>query len=289
METWVAIREGLFKEVRGPAYGRQDIGHSPGGPQDRFSVALGNALLDNPVYAPALEIVFPPVLECLRDCCFVLVGAKCRNVTLHKVRGDAPRSEVVAHAVVTFAGAGDHLEFGEKEYGFRSYLCYAPFSPDEAAPLGRQRGNFDAICSWLDTEGRIRVTAGPEYPLLADPNEFLNLSWFTTNQMSDMGIHLRPASDFKPWDTMPSLISGAVNDGTIQATPTGPIVLLRNRQTIGGYPRIFNVVGVDVDRLAQYGPEQIIRFRQVSIPHAAELAARQQADLERFRRHGSPA
>ena len=38
------------------------------------------------------------------------------------------------------------------------------------------------------------------------------------------------------------MISKHVTDGTIQLAPSGPIVLLRHRQTVGGYPRIANVI-----------------------------------------------
>ncbi len=41
-------------------------------------------------------------------------------------------------------------------------------------------------------------------------------------------------------------------NGTVQLTQSEPIILLKHRQTIGGYPRIFNVIYADVDLLVQY-------------------------------------
>jgi len=45
-----------------------------------------------------------------------------------------------------------------------------------------------------------------------------------------------------------------------------PIVLMRDAQTIGGYPRIANVVESDMDRLAQLKPQEKIRFVVGELP-----------------------
>ena len=62
-----------------------------------------------------------------------------------------------------------------------------------------------------------------------------------------------------------NMISSPVADGTVQMSPSGPIILLRDRQTIGGYPRIFNVISVDINRLAQLGPRDFIKFQMLKI------------------------
>jgi allophanate hydrolase subunit 2 len=80
------------------------------------------------------------------------------------------------------------------------------------------------------------------------------------------------------------MISAPVNDGTIQLAPSGPIVLLRNRQTVGGYPRILNTISADLDLLAQYGPLQSLRFRLVTMEEAWVIARTKKVDLDRLRR-----
>ena len=60
-------------------------------------------------------------------------------------------------------------------------------------------------------------------------------------------------------------------NGTVQLTQSEPIILLKHRQTIGGYPRIFNVIYADVDLLGQYSPLQSIKFSEVSITKALNI------------------
>jgi allophanate hydrolase subunit 2 len=101
--------------------------------------------------------------------------------------------------------------------------------------------------------------------------------------MSDMGIRLAPLGEWQLVPASRDMVSQPVNDGTIQLTPSGPIVLMRERPTIGGYPRIFNVIGPDVDLLAQYGPNKVIRFKRISRHEATALGARRAQDLDRLR------
>jgi len=68
------------------------------------------------------------------------------------------------------------------------------------------------------------------------------------------------------------MISEAVAFGTIQVPPDGnPIVLMADRQTTGGYPKIANVVSVDLPILAQMMPQQGVRFTLISLDEAQQL------------------
>jgi biotin-dependent carboxylase-like uncharacterized protein len=75
------------------------------------------------------------------------------------------------------------------------------------------------------------------------------------------------------------LISEAALPGTIQLPPSGqPIVLMAEAPVTGGYPRIGQVVAVDLPRLAQRRPGDALSFREVSLQHAlSRLAEREQA------------
>jgi antagonist of KipI len=84
-----------------------------------------------------------------------------------------------------------------------------------------------------------------------------------------------------------NMISEAVTNGTVQVTPAGPIVLLKYRQTVGGYPRVFSVISADVDLLAQYVPGQKIRFRKISIEEAWRAAHEKRAYIVSLRRRFS--
>jgi allophanate hydrolase subunit 2 len=286
MNAFRALGAGLFREVRQPVYGRQDLGYSPGGPQDRWSVQVGNILLGNDDFAPALEIVYPPRLECAADSLFILTGAPRRNAEF--LTASAGGSTVaLQHGVVTLARKGDRIFLGRAEYGFRTYLCFRPCEGLSAARcnslVGRARPPHREICTWPETDSRIRVTEGPEHADLTNPEAFLGQPWRTTAGMSDMGIRLAPLGEWQLVPASRDMVSQPVNDGTIQLTPSGPIVLMRERPTIGGYPRIFNVIGPDVDLLAQYGPNEVIRFKRISRREATALSARRAQGLDRLR------
>jgi allophanate hydrolase subunit 2 len=63
--------------------------------------------------------------------------------------------------------------------------------------------------------------------------------------------------------------------GAIQVPGDGrPIVLMADRQSTGGYPKIATVIGPDLGRLAQARPGTTFRFEAVSIEEA--VAARRQ-------------
>lgn len=74
------------------------------------------------------------------------------------------------------------------------------------------------------------------------------------------------------------LQSEAVGFGTVQVPPDGqPIVLMADRQTTGGYPRIAHVAAVDLPRLAQTMPGEALRFEWITLGQAQQLALAQSA------------
>ncbi|WP_046214391.1 5-oxoprolinase subunit C family protein [Paenibacillus wulumuqiensis] len=69
--------------------------------------------------------------------------------------------------------------------------------------------------------------------------------------------------------TPQNYISEAVAHGTIQVPADGqPIVLMADRQTLGGYAKIAQVISLDLSVMAQLAPGHTIRFEQVSIAEA---------------------
>jgi antagonist of KipI len=76
------------------------------------------------------------------------------------------------------------------------------------------------------------------------------------------------------------MISEAVACGTIQVPADGnPIILLRDRQTVGGYPKIAEVISVDLPKLAQMQPGKKVFFQEVSVETAQQLYAERQREL----------
>jgi allophanate hydrolase subunit 2 len=258
-------RPGMAEPVSLPRFGRQDLGYSPGGAMDCFSLKRGNLMLGNPPGATALEMIIPPQIEILAAGSFVLTGARRSARRLREAS-----ALDLEHSQVFLAQPGDRIVFGERQYGFRTYFCYRARRENEAIPRNHEAVPFSRIGSWADPLGRIRVLPGPEYACLDNPRLFFDSAWRTTAHMDRMGMRLD--GEARLACTMANMVSEAVADGTVQLTPSGPIILLRHRQTTGGYPRVFNVISADIDLLGQYGPNQVIRFLQVNRETAVAIA-----------------
>ncbi len=262
--------QGMFEYVGPPLYGRQDIGIAPGGALDRFAYLSGCRLTGS---AHAMEILFPPKFEFTRRSRCVLTGAHRENMLLTSLSGSVVP---ICHNTAFTASPGETLSMGKATLGYRTYLCW---NADENFDSNLQAlPVFRDICSWSDPDNCIRVTRGPEFDRLRDSEAFFMTHWRTTKEMSRMGIRLEN-SNVKLEVESEKMISGPVADGTIQLTPDGPIILMRQRQTIGGYPRIFNVVEVDIDRLAQYPPNCDITFKLITENEARELLKKQHIAL----------
>lgn len=131
----------------------------------------------------------------------------------------------------------------------------------------------------------IRAIKGPEYELFSDTSQ--GQIWserFQVSAQSDrMGYRLQGVSLYLSEET--ELISTAVTFGTVQVPPEGtPIVLMADHQTTGGYPRILQVVSVDLPILAQVVPGQTIAFEEVSLEEAQQLYIRQEQNLTQLAR-----
>ena len=65
------------------------------------------------------------------------------------------------------------------------------------------------------------------------------------------------------------LLSEGVTFGTVQIPSNGqPIILMADRQTTGGYPKIAQVITADLPSLAQIQPTGTIRFKEVTLAEA---------------------
>jgi len=275
-ENYRLLRPGICENAGLPRCGRQDLGFSPGGAMDCFSLKRGNLLLGNPEGTPALEILVPPEIEILSPGSFILTGARRTALIQH---GETQLE--AEHSRVYPVEPGTRITFGDRQYGLLTYFCFR--SRAEGCTGGVDRPlPFSEVNSWADPHGRIRVIPGPEFSYLEDPRPFFANAWRTTFKMDKMGIRL--AGDTRLKCGLKNMVSEAVADGTVQLTPDSPIILLRHRQTTGGYPRIFNVITADMDLLGQYCPNQVIRFADVSLEEAREFARQKEEVLEKLRR-----
>ena len=118
----------------------------------------------------------------------------------------------------------------------------------------------------------IRMVRGPEHDWFpADARAALrDVRWRVTDRSNRMGIRLDGGAVrlAEPRE----LVSSPVTAGTIQVPPGGkPIILMADRQTVGGYPRIAQVVEADLSLLAQLAPGASLQLVEVTPAAAAAL------------------
>jgi biotin-dependent carboxylase-like uncharacterized protein len=96
---------------------------------------------------------------------------------------------------------------------------------------------------------------------------------FTISSSTDrMGVRLNdPEHRFAQIDEL-GLVSDAVVPGDIQILGEGtPVILMRDHQPTGGYPRIATLIDKDLDRAAQLRPNTRIRFQSITLEKAHQL------------------
>jgi antagonist of KipI len=80
------------------------------------------------------------------------------------------------------------------------------------------------------------------------------------------------------------MISEAVSLGTIQVPADGnPIILLADRQTVGGYPKIAQVAAVDICKVVQSKPGDKICFEEISLQEAERLYIAREEYIQNLR------
>ena len=111
---------------------------------------------------------------------------------------------------------------------------------------------------------------------------FVEAPFAVTSDSDRMGVRLEGVN-LERIDSA-DLLSEAVVPGTVQVPPNGrPILLLGDCQTIGGYPRIAEVITVDLPVAAQLWPDNPVHFHEVSLGEAQALLREREEDFARFR------
>lgn len=129
----------------------------------------------------------------------------------------------------------------------------------------------------------IRVIPGPEFASFTKEavRRFFEEPYTIALQSDRMGYRLQgPKLEYQHGE----MLSEAVGFGTIQVPADGlPIVLMADRQTTGGYPRIGQVASVDLPILAQRKPGDRIWFIPVTLERAEQLLWARHRQLAMFR------
>lgn len=273
-------------------YGYEQFGMSPAGPMDGTAFRTANILVGNPEGESALEAtVLGPTLRFDQDNVIAVTGADMAPA----LNGQpCPMYQAVA------VRAGDRLALGAARTGCRAYIAFAggldvpQVMGSRATALqnkvggyqGRKLAKGDAVGfrapnpvlplprtapvpTPAGKEVTIRVVLGPQDDAFTEEGvkTFLSQPYTVSKDFDRMGCRLEgPVIQHK---TDGNIISDGMVTGAIQVPTSGqPIIMLAERQTVGGYTKIATVISADLPLVGQRKTGDIIRFRAVSVEEA---------------------
>ncbi|MDB5473514.1 MAG: biotin-dependent carboxyltransferase family protein [Devosia sp.] len=129
-------------------------------------------------------------------------------------------------------------------------------------------------------DGPLRIVWGLHADLFAPEirEKFVASPFVVSSRLDRMGVRLDDSQALFAHSTALSLVSDAIVPGDIQILGDGsPIVLMRDHQPTGGYPRIATLITADLGRFAQMRPGTVIAFRPVTVEHAQQLLRSRQS------------
>lgn len=311
--SMVVIKPGMLSSFQDAGrHGHQPLGISVVGAMDQRAHRLANILVGNDAQTASLEITLTgPTLKFKEPCCIALSGADLsatlngQTVALNRPLIVRPQDELAFGArkhgtrcyLAVHGGFALTPVLGSTSTYLRSHFGgwhgRALQKGDELAfarPLKNKSLEAVAMELWAikiylpaaiadSSRQRIRLIKSALW------NEFtpescvalLTETFRVSPDSERMGYRLTgtPLLMSKPRQ----LLSEATTFGTIQVPAGGqPIILMADRQTTGGYPKMAYVATVDLPLLAQRAPGDALKFEAITLERAQELdAARERA------------
>jgi antagonist of KipI len=264
-------------------WGYQDRGVPVAGPMDAFSHRLANRLVENDDRAAALEVTLVgPELRASAELLCAVTGA------LFELFVDDRRVEPGKPFRVE---GGATLRFGRRLGGARSTLAFrggidvpavlgsratslvsgmGPFNgralvAGDIVPVGRlakvQAQPAGQPLRLPEGGARLRAIPGPQETRFTSValERLFSAPFTVTTQSNRMGFRLEGPD--LPYGEAADILSDATPLGSLQVPGSGqPILLMADRQTTGGYPKIATVIAADVPLAGQLAPGDWIRF-----------------------------
>ena len=306
------VRPGLFDTVQDLGrIGFMALGMPTAGAMDRIALALANALVGNGANTAGLEIgvLGPDLLVEADSVRIALIGPLSPALVEQPDAPARPLESDRSHLLKR----GETLRVGMVEGSSTAYLAVAggfalprfmgslstyaragiggldgrklaagdalPLKLDHAPPAGAERklgAPFDY------GNGPIRVVWGPQHDYFSARGRktFIGSEYRVSKEADRMGIRFEgPTIEHSKGA---DIISDGIGPGAIQVPGAGlPIVLLADRQTVGGYAKIATVASVDLPRLGRLLPGMSVRFRAVTVAEAETLRREQEERLRR--------
>ncbi len=304
-ETFHILNPGALTTVQD--FGRKGYGQygiPVSGAMDQFSYQVANLLVENEPGAAALEAtLFGLKLEALRTTRIAVTGGDMHPMLDGKPLPMWRALDLPAGGILQFktirSGARTYLAV---EGGVDSAVQLGSRSTHQKALLGRilQKGDVvrtfpaggasagrhlpEPLMPIFSKHADIRVILGPQDDLFSKKGleTFFAETYTITSQSDRQGYRLagEPIQHVSGAD----IISDAILPGSIQVPGNGqPIVMMMDAQTTGGYAKIANVIGPDIDVLAQMLPGRTVRFIRVSIAEAHKIVQERALRLKHIR------
>ncbi|KHF39093.1 biotin-dependent carboxyltransferase family protein [Halalkalibacter okhensis] len=230
--------------------------------------------LNRPIYVKAGSVLtFGPAKSGCRSYLAVASGLDVPNVM-------GSKSTYLRAGVGGFYGRA--LETGDVIFFQQRNKPFSFFEANNHKAEAFQTTNWGVRSSAIqNSKPVVRIIPGPHFQQFTkvSQEDLFHCTFQVTPQSDRMGYRLS-GQTLQVEDQL-EIISEAVTFGTIQVPPDGnPIILLADRQTIGGYPKIGQVIDVDIPIIAQLKPGERISFKPVSIYEAERLFHKRERDLK---------
>jgi antagonist of KipI len=300
-------RPGLLTTVQDLGrWGHQAAGVPVAGPMDTISHRLANLLVGNDRDAATLEVtLLGPALEFETAAMIAICGADFDVMA---------NGQSVPTGVSLRLGAGTQLHFGRCRAGARGYLAVAgglqvppvlgsrathlvshmgghlgrPLVAGDRLPIVRgladrpvRRGT--GLMLPASQRARLRVLPGPQAEWFepAAVSTLTGVSFRISPRSNRMGYRLEGPPLLRRRRDEP--ISEPLAFGALQVPPAGePILLMADRQTAGGYPKLANVIAADLPLAGQLAPGDFIEFALCSRQDAATALIARERPLLRL-------
>jgi 5-oxoprolinase (ATP-hydrolysing) subunit C len=281
-------------------YGAQRYGLVPSGAMDHLALAAANTLVGNDPFAAAIEI--GPFTGS-----FTAHGGAVRVALAGAARSADIAGRTIAIDSSTTIADGETLTLGFAKGGAFSYLAieggiegeamFGSLSVNQRAGLGSPfarplqagdelparpaSGAVERRIELPAVSGPIRMVWGPQDDEFTDEARqlLIDSEWKISATSDRMGYRLEGAAISHLHGH--NIVSDGTVRGSIQVPGNGsPIVLMPDRGTTGGYPKIATVITADFGRFAQTPAGTAFRFKAVSMKEA-QTEARKFAQLIR--------
>ena len=270
------VSKGLYTTIQDKGrFGYRNIGVPSSGYMDSESAETANLIINNPKDNPLIEAtLIGPTLEFKKSAVICITGGEF-SPTLNDIK-------ISSYSAIE-VNKGDILKINNSSIGSRCYISIQGTIISDTI-LGSKSFYHQITNSNIIEEGdiflfkknirtleqkythkkfelnkTINVFRGPEFKCLS--KESIKTLF---NEEFSIGINNRMAYNLleKIQDGVNSIISSGVIPGTVQLTPSGNIIILhRDCQTTGGYPRILQLNEKSLNDLAQLRTGDNIRFK----------------------------